>query len=64
MLNKDFKLIEKLNDLRNSLDIFSDLSYEERLNHGHYTKLLNEADRVAKELQEMKEYKKLEWLRD
>lgn len=46
----NFKLLERLNSLRNSLDIFSELSYEERLNHKHYTRLLNEADKIALEI--------------
>lgn len=30
----------------------------------YYLKLQEEADKAAKELSEMKEYQKLEWLRD
>ena len=54
--------MERLNNLREAIAIFDD--NPNRLNNKIYLGLLNEADRVAKELQEMKEYQKLEWLRN
>lgn len=54
--------MERLNDLREAMSIFDD--NPNRLQNRYYLKLQEEADKVAKELQEMKEYQKLEWLRD
>lgn len=50
--------MERLNNLREALSIFDD--NPNRLNNRIYLGLLNEADKVAKELSEMKEYQKLE----
>lgn len=54
--------MERLNNLREALSIFDD--NPKRLENRYYLKLQDEADKVAKELQEDKEYQKLEWLRD
>jgi len=54
--------MERLNDLRGAMSIFDD--NQNRLQNRYYLKLQEEADKVAKELQEMKEYQKLEWLID
>lgn len=50
MLNKDFKLIEKLNDLRNIIDTFFTIPYEQRIRNRYYNLLVNKADSLAKEL--------------
>lgn len=54
--------MERLNSLRGAISIFDD--NPNRLNNKIYLGLLDEANRVAKELREMKEYQKLERLRD
>jgi len=54
--------MERLNNLREAMAIFED--NHNRMENRYYLKLQDEADKVAKELKEMKEYQKLEWLRN
>lgn len=50
MNKKTFKLIEKLNDLRNIIDTFFNIPYEQRIRNRYYNLLVNKADSLAKEL--------------
>ena len=47
MNQKQFKILERLNDLVNTLDIFSDLTYEQKMRHRYYLQLLTVADNLA-----------------
>lgn len=47
---KQFKTLERLNDIVNTLDIFSDIDYEQRIRNRYYNKLLMVADNLSRKL--------------
>jgi len=47
---KQFKTLERLNDIVNTLDIFSDIDYEQRIKNRYYNQLLMVADNLSRKL--------------
>lgn len=47
---KQFKTLERLNDIVNTLEIFSDIDYEQRIRNRYYNKLLMVADNLSRKL--------------
>jgi hypothetical protein len=47
---KQFKTLERLNDIVNTLDIFSDIDYEQRIRNRYYNQLLMVADNLSRKL--------------
>lgn len=47
---KQFKTLERLNDIVNTLEIFSDIDYEQRIKNRYYNQLLMVADNLSRKL--------------
>ena len=47
---KQFKTLERLNDVVNTLEIFSDIDYEQRIKNRYYNQLLMVADNLSRKL--------------
>ena len=52
-------LIQNINDITSTLEVFEDMPYQDRIKHQYYNGLVNRLDKLIVELLKNEEYNKL-----